>query len=100
MKDILRQLGEKMGLPGKPATAPTRLFGTTLDPAATDARRPVPWEARAIDINAEPLTPGQGMAQLLALWGADKYMGQLTQPTIARMKGFLNFCLVPPDQEF
>jgi CRP-like cAMP-binding protein len=40
------------------------------------------------------------MAQLQALWGADKYMGQLAQPTIGRMKGFLNFCLVPPDQEF
>jgi hypothetical protein len=100
MKDILRQIGEKIGLQGRPDAAPARLFGTTLDPAAADARRPVPWEARAIDINAEPLTPGLGMAQLQALWGADKYMGQLDQPTIGRMKGLLNFCLVPPDQEF
>lgn len=100
MKDILRQIGEKFGLQAAPEPAGRRLFGGTLDHLAADVRRPVPWEARAVEINAEPLTPSLGMGQLQALWGADKYMGQLTQQTIGRMKGFLNFCLVPPDQEF
>jgi len=86
MKDILRQIGKKFGLQATPEPAGQRLFGTALDNLAADVPRPVPWEARAIDINAEALNPGLGMAQLLALWGADKYMGQLDQPTIGRMK--------------
>ena len=99
MKEILRQIGEKLGFQAKEEPVAERLFGAAVDPLAPDARRPVPWEARAIDVGAEPLNAGVGMGQLQALWGMDKHMGQLNQRTIGRMKDFLNFSLVPPDQE-
>ena len=99
MKEILRQISEKLGLQAKEEPVVQRLFGTALDPLAADNRRAVPWEARAIDIGAEPMNAGVGMGQLQALWGMDKHMGQLNQRTIGRMKDFLNFSLVPPDQE-
>ena len=51
----------------------------------------VPWEARAVEIGAEALSPRRGSALLQQLWSKDKYMAQLGEAGLCRLEPFFAF---------
>ncbi|MBU3737619.1 MAG: cyclic nucleotide-binding domain-containing protein [Rhodoferax sp.] len=97
MKPLLQRLRQAVGLDPAPVTGPD-LFTHAGPVAAQDSRR-VLWPQRAQEVSAGPLSPAKGMKVLTTLWGADRHMGLLTPQTVGRLKNFLHFVTVPPDQE-
>lgn len=59
----------------------------------------VPWEARAVEIGAEALSPRRGSALLQQLWSKDKYMAQLGEAGLCRLEEFFAFARLGADRD-
>ncbi len=75
------------------------LFSTAFAGLGVDASLLIPWEARAVEIDAKRLNPGRGTKLLQALWAKDKYMSHLDAEAIHSMERYFDFATVPPNRD-
>ncbi len=67
------------------------MFTTAFADQGLDPTLLVPWEARAVEIGAERLSPSVGIKLLQDLWSQDRYMHRLDGNAIARLERFFDF---------
>ncbi len=94
--DILR--------PKAPADAPddkqdSILFSTAFAGLGLDASLLIPWEARAVEIDARRLSASRGTKLLQGLWSKDKYMSHLDADAIQSMERYFDFATVPSNRD-
>ena len=75
------------------------LFSTAFAGLGVDASLLVPWEARAVEIDAKRVSASRGTKLLQALWAKDKYMSHLDAEAIQSMERFFDFAIVPPNRD-
>lgn len=75
------------------------LFSTAFAGLGVDASLLVPWEARAVEIDAKRINAARGTKLLQALWAKDKYMSHLGPESIQSMERFFDFAVVPPNRD-
>ena len=59
----------------------------------------VPWEARAVEVGAEALSPRRGSALLQKLWMQDKHMAHLGEEGLRRLEQFFIFAKLAPNRD-
>jgi CRP/FNR family transcriptional regulator, cyclic AMP receptor protein len=59
----------------------------------------VPWEARAVEIDAKRMNSEQGARLLQNVWLNDKYMGHLDQAAIGNLARFFDFAHVAGNRD-
>ncbi len=75
------------------------LFSTAFAGLGVDASLLIPWEARAVEIDAKRLTSARGTKLLQSLWAKDKYMNHLDSDAIQSMERFFDFATVPANRD-
>lgn len=75
------------------------LFSTAFAGLGVDASLLVPWEARAVEIDAKRVSAARGTKLLQSLWAKDKYMSHLDAEAIQSMERFFDFATVPPNRD-
>ena len=75
------------------------LFSTAFAGLGVDASLLVPWEARAVEIDAKRISASRGTKLLQGLWAKDKYMSHLDSEAIQSMERFFDFATVPPNRD-
>ena len=75
------------------------LFSTAFAGLGVDASLLVPWEARAVEIDAKRISASRGTKLLQALWSKDKYMSHLDAEAIQSMERFFDFATIPPNRD-
>ncbi|MEP6971636.1 MAG: cyclic nucleotide-binding domain-containing protein [Betaproteobacteria bacterium] len=75
------------------------LFSTAFAGLGVDASLLVPWEARAVEIDAKRLNPGRGTKLLQTLWAKDRYMQHLEPQAIAHLEQHFDFASVPANRD-
>lgn len=70
------------------------LFTTAFAGQGVEPDLLVPWEARAVEVDAKRLTPSRGTKLLQALWAKDKFMHHLDADAIGRMERYFDFASV------
>jgi CRP/FNR family transcriptional regulator, cyclic AMP receptor protein len=75
------------------------LFSTAFAGLGVDASLLVPWEARAVEIDAKRISASRGTKLLQGLWAKDKYMSHLGPESIQSMERFFDFASVPPNRD-
>lgn len=75
------------------------LFSTAFAGLGVDASLLVPWEARAVEIDAKRISAARGTRLLQGLWAKDKYMSHLGADAIQSMERFFDFATVPANRE-
>jgi CRP/FNR family transcriptional regulator, cyclic AMP receptor protein len=75
------------------------LFSTAFAGLGVDASLLVPWEARAVEIDAKRVSASRGTKLLQGLWAKDKYMSHLDSEAIQSMERFFDFATVPPNRD-
>lgn len=75
------------------------LFSTAFAGLGVDASLLVPWEARAVEIDAKRISASRGTKLLQGLWAKDKYMSHLGPESIQSMERFFDFAVVPPNRD-
>jgi len=75
------------------------LFSTAFARLGVDASLLVPWEARAVEIDAKRLSAARGTKLLQALWVKDKYMSHLDGQSIQSMERYFDFAKVPANRD-
>jgi len=75
------------------------LFSTAFAGLGVDASLLVPWEARAVEIDARRISSSRGTKLLQGLWSKDKYMNHLDSEAIQSMERFFDFATVPPNRD-
>ena len=80
-------------------TLDAMLFTTAFAAQGVDTSLLVPWETRAVEVNARPLDASHGTPLLQALWAQNKNMLHLDPTYIARMERFLVFAKVSANRD-
>ena len=75
------------------------LFSTAFAGLGIDASLLIPWEARAVEIDAKRITAARGTKLLQGLWAKDKYMSHLNSEAIQTMERYFDFATVPPNRD-
>ncbi len=75
------------------------LFSTAFAGLGVDASLLIPWEARAVEIDAKRLTATRGTKLLQSLWAKDKYMSHLNSEAIQTMERYFDFATVPANRD-
>jgi CRP/FNR family cyclic AMP-dependent transcriptional regulator len=75
------------------------LFSTAFAGLGVDASLLIPWEARAVEIDAKRISASRGTKLLQGLWAKDKYMSHLDSEAIQSMERFFDFATVPPNRD-
>jgi CRP/FNR family transcriptional regulator, cyclic AMP receptor protein len=75
------------------------LFSTAFAGLGVDATLLVPWEARAVEIDAKRINASRGTKLLQGLWAKDKYMSHLNAEAIQSMERYFDFAVVPPNRD-
>ena len=75
------------------------LFSTAFAGLGVDASLLVPWEVRAVEIDARRISVSRGTKLLQGLWSKDKYMSHLDAEAIQSMERFFDFATIPPNRE-
>ena len=89
----------------KPATPPgdekadSKLFATAFSGLGVSASLLVPWEARAVEVNAKRLGADRGNKMLQSLWAKDKYMSLLDQDAVHSLQKYFDFATVQADRD-
>ena len=96
------------GLFGQPPQEPeladedrrdSKLFSAAFSGLGVSASLLVPWEARAVEVDAKRLGPDQGNKMLQSLWAKDKYMSLLDQDAIHSLQKYFDFATVQADRD-
>ena len=75
------------------------LFSTAFAGLGVDASLLVPWEARAVEIDAQRVSASRGTKMLQGLWAKDKYMSHLDAKAIQSLERYFDFAMVPPNRD-
>lgn len=75
------------------------LFTTAFAGQGVEPDLLVPWEARAVEVDAKRLTPSRGTKLLQALWAKDKFMHHLDGDAIGRLERYLDFASVAGNRD-
>ena len=75
------------------------LFSTAFAGLGVDAALLIPWEARAVEIDAKRLTAARGTKLLQGLWAKDKYMSHLDADAIQSLERYFDFASVPANRD-
>ncbi len=75
------------------------LFSTAFAGLGVDDSLLVRWEARAIEIDAKPLTAARGTKLLQSVWAKDRSMRQLDPGAIQRLERHFDFATVPANRD-
>ena len=75
------------------------LFSTAFAGLGVDASLLIPWEARAVEIDAKRLTASRGTKLLQGLWAKDKYMSHLDADAIQRLERYFDFASIPANRD-
>ncbi len=70
------------------------LFSTAFAGLGLEGAALVPWEARAVEIDARRSSTERGTQMLQSAWAQDKYMSQLAPASIANLGRFFDFAYV------
>ena len=74
------------------------LFSTAFAGLGVDASLLVPWEARAVEIDAKRLNAARGTKLLQALWTKDRYMRHLDIKAIQELERHFDFATIPANR--
>ena len=91
----------------KPSEPPERrddgqdcvLFSTAFAGLGVDAALLIPWQARALEIDAGRLDSAQGTRLLQNLWSQDRSMRHLDQQAIADLARHFTFATIPASRD-
>jgi CRP/FNR family transcriptional regulator, cyclic AMP receptor protein len=75
------------------------LFSTAFDGFGLEQTLLMPWSARAVAVQAQPLPAQHGMELLQNLWAHDKYMSHLDAGAIDHLAPFFEFATVSANQD-
>ena len=75
------------------------LFSTAFAGFGVDPTLLVPWEARAVEVDARRLTSDRGISLLQKVWGSDKFMSHLDAAAISGLKQFFDFAVIQPNRD-
>ena len=75
------------------------LFSTAFAGLGVDASLLVPWEARAVEIDAKRLNAARGTKLLQALWTKDRYMRHLDIKAIQELERHFDFATIPANRD-
>jgi CRP/FNR family cyclic AMP-dependent transcriptional regulator len=75
------------------------LFSTAFAGLGVDASLLVPWEARAVEIDAKRLDASRGVKLLKNLWTKDRYMRHLDLKAIQEFERYFDFATVPANRD-
>ena len=78
--------GEARNLSEGDGVSESVLFSTAFAGFGVDPTLLVPWEARAVEVDARRLSSERGIEQLQKAWGADKFMSHLDPAAISALK--------------
>lgn len=59
----------------------------------------LPWEARAVELGARPLSPRAALHKLQTLWAHDRHLSMLTPEALGRMERYLHFAAVKAQRD-
>jgi CRP-like cAMP-binding protein len=99
MTGIFEFLRPKPEIDGSDDRHDSILFSTAFAGLGVDASLLVPWEARAVEIDAHRIPSERGVTLLQTLWAKDKYMSLLDTQAIESMQRFFDFAAVPPNRD-
>ncbi len=74
-------------------------FSTAFAGLGVDASLLVPWEARAVEIDAKRLDATRGTKLLQNLWSKDRYMRHLDLKAIQELERHFDFATIPPNRD-
>ena len=77
----------------------SEFFSTAFAGLGVDASLLVPWEARAVEIDARRLSSARGTKLLQILWAKDRYMSHLDAQAIEHLERHFDFATVPPSRD-
>ncbi len=75
------------------------LFSTAFAGLGVDASLLVPWEARAVEIDARRLDSARGTRLLQNLWAKDRSMRHLDSKAIQELERHFDFATVPAERD-
>jgi CRP/FNR family cyclic AMP-dependent transcriptional regulator len=79
--------------------ADSRFFSTQFLERAEENQVLANWALRAAEIEAVPLELSKAAPLFARLWGADRYVAELTPQELTRMSHYLHFVTVTANQE-
>ena len=77
----------------------SKLFSAAFSGLGVSASLLVPWEARAVEVDAKRLGPDRGNKMLQSLWAKDKYMSLLDEDAIHSLQKYFDFATVQADRD-
>ena len=99
MKGFLDILKPKIRPEGTEEKRDSLLFSTAFAGLGVDAALLIPWEARAVEIDAKRLNADRGTKLLQGLWAKDKYMNHLSADAIHSLERYFDFASVPANRD-
>ncbi len=75
------------------------LFSTAFAGLGVDATLLVPWEARAVEVDAHRLNTERGTHLLQTVWAKDKYMSHLDDSAIGVLSRYFDFATVEGNRD-
>ena len=99
MKGIFDMLRPKAQTEPAEGKRDSILFSTAFAGLGVDASLLIPWEARAVEVDAKRLTAARGTKLLQGLWAQDKYMSHLNAEAIQRLQRYFDFASVPANRD-
>ena len=75
------------------------LFASAFADQGVDASALVPWEARAVEVDAKRLPASRGAKLLADLWRKDRYMTRLDKGAVERMDRFFTFASIAASRD-
>jgi CRP/FNR family transcriptional regulator, cyclic AMP receptor protein len=75
------------------------LFSTAFAGLGLEATLLVPWEARAVEIDARRLNAERGTSLLQAVWAKDKYMSLLDVNAIGALSRYFDFATLAANRD-
>ena len=85
--------------PGDEGKADSKLFTAAFSGLGVSASLLVPWEARAVEVDAKRLSAERGNKMLQSLWAKDKYMSLLDPDAIHSLQRYFDFATVQADRD-
>lgn len=99
MKGLLGLFKQSTPLRGGDDPPDSVLFSAAFADQGVDPSMLVPWEARANEVGAKPLSASRGSKLLQALWAKDKYMARLASDSVHQLEQFFDFATVPANRD-
>lgn len=75
------------------------LFSTAFAGLGVDAALLIPWQARAVEIDAKRISGSRGTKLMQSVWAKDKYMSHLDAEAIRSMERYFDFATVPANRD-